>query len=109
MSIYFFILVEIAQIFETLHYDPFGIQNPVWLQLLRRLRLGCSHLNEYKFKYTFHDFLSPLIAYNLEPEMTSHYLMPCHLIQIERKTLPNNIKVSCHLQNEKIRVVVLQN
>ena len=30
------------------HVDTFGIHNPIGLQLLTRLRLGFSHLNEHK-------------------------------------------------------------
>ena len=44
------------------------------------------------FKHSFHDFLNPLCACNLEPETTSHYLLRCHLFQTERRTLLNDIK-----------------
>ena len=83
-------LLEITQIFETC-FDAFGIQNPVWLQLLRRIQLGFSQLNENKFKYTFRDFRNPLIAYSLELETLSHYLLRCYLFQIERAILFNDI------------------
>ena len=77
---------------RPLHCDTFGIHNPIGLQLLTRLRMGLSHLNEHKFKYNFSDLLNPLCACNLEPETTSHYLLWCLLLQMERKTLLNDTK-----------------
>ena len=74
---------------RTLHFDSLGIYNLVGLQLQTRLRLGLSHLNEHKFKHNFRDFLNALCACNLGPETTFHYLLRCHLFQIEQRTLPN--------------------
>ena len=44
------------------------------------------------FKNSFiRDFLNPLLfACNLEPGTTSHYLLWCHLLQAERRTLLND-------------------
>ena len=72
--------------------DTFGIHNPIGLQLLTRLRLGFSHLNEHKFRHNFRDFLNLLCECKLEPEATSHFLLRCHLFQVERTTLLNDIK-----------------
>ena len=74
------------------HVDTFGIHNPIGLQLLTRLRLGFSHLNKHKFRDNFRDFLNPLCECKLEPETTSHFLLRCHLFQVERTTLLNDIK-----------------
>ena len=74
------------------HVDTFGIHNPIGLQLLTRLRLGFSHLNEHKFRHNFRDFLTPLCDCKLEPETTSHILLCCHLFQVERTILLNDIK-----------------
>ena len=63
------------------HVDTFGIHNPIGLQLLTRLRLGFSHLNEHKFRHNFRDFLNPLCECNLEPKTASHFLLRCHLFQ----------------------------
>ena len=46
--------------------DTFGIHNPIGLQLLTKLRLGFSHLNEHKFWHNFRDFLNPLCEGKLE-------------------------------------------
>ena len=72
--------------------DTFGIHNPIGIQLLTRLRLGFSHLNEHKFRHNFCVFLNPVCECKLEPETTSHFMLRCHLFQVERATLLNNIK-----------------
>ena len=60
--------------------------------LLTRLGLGFSHSNEHKFRHNFRDFLNPLCKCKLEPETTFHFLLRCHLFQVERTTLLNDIK-----------------
>ena len=60
--------------------------------MLTRLLLGLSHLNKHKFKHTFCDFRNPLCACNLEQETAFHYLLRCHLFQIEWRTILNDIK-----------------
>ena len=74
------------------YVDTFGIHNPIGMQLLTRFRLGFSHLNEHKFRHKFRNFLNPLCECKLEPEATSHFLLRCHLFQVERATLFNDIK-----------------
>ena len=74
------------------HVDTFGTHNPIGMQLLARLRLDFSHLNEHKFRNNFRDYLNPLCECKLEPETTSHFLLRCHLFQVERTTLLNDIK-----------------
>ena len=55
----------------------FGIHNPIGMELLTRLRLGFSHLNEHKFRRNFRDFLyPPLCDCKLEPKTTSHFFAP---------------------------------
>ena len=78
--------------FEPNHVDTFGIHNPIGMQLLTRIRLGFSHLNEHKFRHNFRDFLNTLYERKLEPETTSHFLLRCHLFQVERTNLLNDIK-----------------
>ena len=50
-------------------FDPIG--------LLALLRLGCSYLNELKFRRNFQDFLNPLCSCSLEIKDTMHYLLHC--------------------------------
>ena len=59
---------------RPLDCDTFGIHNPIGLQLLTRLLMALSHLNEHKFEHNFSDFLNNLCACNMEPETTSCYL-----------------------------------
>ena len=74
------------------HVDTFGIHNPIGMQLLTSLRLGFSHFNEHKFRHNFRDFLNSLCKCKLEPETASHILLRCHLFQVERTTILNDIK-----------------
>ena len=46
--------------------NVYNIFDPIGLKLLTRLRLGCSHLNEHKFRHNFQDCLNPLCSYSLE-------------------------------------------
>ena len=54
--------------------------------------MGLSHLNEHKFKHNFCGFLNSQCSCKLEPETAFHYLLRCHLFQIERKALLIDIK-----------------
>ena len=72
-----------------INFDAFGINSLVRWQLLTRFWMGLSHMNEHKFKHNFCDFLN---SCKLEPETVFHYLLHCHLFQIERKALLNDIK-----------------
>ena len=74
------------------HGDTFGIHNSTEMQLLSRLRLGFSRLNEHKFRHNFRDFLNPLCECKLKPEPTFHFLLRCHLFQVEATTVLNDIK-----------------
>ena len=41
--------------------NVYNIFDPIGLKLLTRLRLGCSHLNEHKFRHNFQDCLNPYV------------------------------------------------
>ena len=56
----------------------YNIHNPSGIKLLTRLRLGLSHLNEYKFNHNFDDCVNPFCTCSLEPESTSHLFLHCH-------------------------------
>ena len=59
----------------------------VGLKLLTRLRLNLSHLNEHKFRHSFHDTVNPLCSCSLETESVTHFLLHCHFYFNQRKTL----------------------
>ena len=52
----------------------YRIHHPLGLNLLTRLRLVLSHLNEHRFKHTFKKCINPLCTCSLEVESTKHFL-----------------------------------
>ena len=64
-------------------YDPLGIK------LLHRLRLGFSHLREYKFGHCFADTVNPLYSCYLEIESTE-YTIRCDNYATFRTILMND-------------------
>ena len=51
----------------------FNIYDELGITLLRRLRLGFSHLREHIFRHNFEDTLNPLCPCSIEPETTIHF------------------------------------
>ena len=49
--------------------------NPQGLKLLKRLRLGLSHLLYHKFKHNFLDTINPLCSCGSNIETTLHFLL----------------------------------
>ena len=70
----------------------FDINNPYGLKLLRRLRLGLSHLRYHKFRHNFQDCINPICDCGQETETTTHFLFHCPLFQSARQSLLMNIK-----------------
>lgn len=56
----------------------YNIYNSSGIKFLSRLRLGLSHLNEYKFNHTFNDCVNPSCTCTLQYETTSHFFYNCH-------------------------------
>ena len=72
--------------------------NPKGIKLLKRLRLGLSHLRKHKFKHNFQDCLNPLCLCGNEIENSTHYLLHCPTYTNERLTLLNKIKsINCSI------------
>ena len=69
----------------------FQCHNPKGIKLVSRLKLGLSHLREYKFKRSLQDTLNPLCSCEVDIETTSHYFFHCSLFHAERSTLLNNV------------------
>ena len=63
------------------------------MQLLTRLRLGLSHLNEQRFNHNFDGYINPLCTCTLEVESTTHFFLHCHYYNNIRKTLLDDLKV----------------
>ena len=69
----------------------FNINDSVGVKLLTRLRLGFSHLREYKFRHGFKDILNPLCPCSIEAETTAHYFLRCHFYNANRSALINEL------------------
>ena len=69
----------------------YNCHNPKVIKLLTRLRIGLSHLHEYKFKHSFQDTLNLICNCGEDIETTSHYLLHCPDYLHERKTLLNTV------------------
>ena len=73
--------------------STYTIHNPDGKSLLRRLRLGLSHLNEHKFRHNFADCVNPLCSCSIEPETTLHFFLHCHNFLNIRRKLFDKIKL----------------
>ena len=62
------------------------------IQLLTRLKLGLSHLQDQKFKHNFLDTLNPICNCNKDIETSWHYLLHCSLYTNESLILQNVIQ-----------------
>ena len=69
----------------------YSISNPVGLKLLTHLRLGLSHLNEYRFNHNFQNCINPSCSCSLEIESISHFWLHCHHNTNIHVTLLNSI------------------
>ena len=65
--------------------------NPKGIQLLTRLRLGLSHLQDHKFKHNFQDALNPICNCGEDIETLCH-LFHCSLYTNDRLALLNVIQ-----------------
>ena len=61
------------------------------VRLLKRLRLGFSHLKERKFRHNFADTLNPLCSCSLKMEDTEHYFLRSQKTLSFRTTLKNDL------------------
>ena len=71
---------SLLKIGRPIRKPTFSIHNPLGLQLLTRLRLGLSHLNEHRFNHNFENCVNPLCSCSLEVESTSHFCLHCYII-----------------------------
>ena len=72
--------------------NAYNIFDPIGLKSLTRLRLGCSHLNEHKFRHNFQYCLNPLCSCSLEIEDTVPYHLHYHHFFQYRFDLMNSVK-----------------
>ena len=65
----------------------YNCHNPGGICLIRRLRLGLSHLIEHKFKHCFQDTFTPLCNCGNDAESTEHFYPTVPNFVNERHTL----------------------
>ena len=61
----------------------------------RFLKLGLSHLNKHRFRYSFQNCLNLFCSCSLETEDTSHYPLHCHHFSHHRVVFMNSVKSIC--------------
>ena len=77
--------------------------NPKGIKLLTRLRLGLSHLRDYKFKLGFLDSLNPICSCGQNIETSTHFLLHCSNYSNERLSFLNitrNIDSNVLIKND---------
>ena len=74
----------------------YNIHNHIVLIILTRLRIGLSHLSEYKFKHNFQDSVNPLCPCSLNVSSLSHFFLHCHHFTNIRATLSDDFQ-SVHI------------
>ena len=67
----------------------FRFHNPKGIELLTRLRIGLSHLQEHKFKHGFLDSLNPTCSRGQDIERLTRFLLHCSNYSNERLTFLN--------------------
>ena len=72
--------------------NVFNINNPLGLKLLTRLRIGFSHLKEYRLKHNFQDSVDLLCSCGNDIESTVHFFLHCPNFATLRQTLLNKLK-----------------
>ena len=72
--------------------NVYRIHHPRGLKLLRRLRLGLSHLREHKFRYNFSDTIDPFCLCGTNNlETSQHFLLHCPTYACLRRKLFDNL------------------
>ena len=69
----------------------YNINDTKGSKLVTRLRLGLSHLSDYKFRHNFQDCVSPMYYCGQDIETTTHFLLHCPNHHCARKTLFHKI------------------
>ena len=63
----------------------FNCLNPKGVKLIKRLRLGITHLRDHKFKHSFQDCLNPICTCGIEVKTTAHFLLHCPNYYLKEK------------------------
>ena len=93
------------EFFNVKQRSLFAIHDPVGVELLTRLRLKFSHLNEHAFRHNFKYASSPMCDCGSETKTTDHFFLRCPFFAENRQKLLNNlfkIDVSLKKLNDEI-------
>ena len=71
----------------------YKIIDPLGIKLLTRLRLGFSHLSEYRCRHNFADSLNPLCSCSFEIESTLHFSLRYENHTTLRRALLSELKI----------------
>ena len=91
----------------------YGVHDPKGLAILTQLRVGLSKLNLHKFRHNFKDTLDPMCSINDGIEDTEHFLLFCHMYDVQRHDLLGRVntilltKGPSNLSNEILLKVLL--
>ena len=77
---------------RPLSNSVFDIYNPDGIKLLTRLRLGLSHLSEYKLKHGFNDIINPIFICGGDIESINNFFLHCPEHCEPKQTLFDNIQ-----------------
>ena len=78
----------------------FSINDPVGVQLLTRLRLQFSHLNDHKCRHNFKDCVSLMCDCGAETETTSHFFLHCQFFANENQKLRDDFyRIDASIKN----------
>ena len=82
---------ELLEFIRPVPNSTYNINDTKGLKLLTILRLGLSHLGDYKFRHIFQDLVSPMCYCGQDFETTTHFLLQCSNCHCARKTLFHKI------------------
>ena len=69
----------------------YNIHDPLGIIYLTRLRIGFSHLKEYKFKHNFQDSIDPICSCSSGIETTILFFLHWANFNMQRQTLFDKI------------------
>lgn len=88
-------------------YSFYSCQNITHIKLVIRLRLGLSHLREYKFKHSFEDTFNPLCNCGMGVGSSAHFLLQYSLYINKRCTIMSNLnRISPQIPQTSLQLVM---
>ena len=103
--------------------STFNMYDPIGVILVKRLPLDLHQLNEFKFRHSFSDIVSPICDCGSEIESTEHFLLESNhlfkslpnikppILNLEKNTLTNVLlfRLDNYEQNYKCKQIKVNN